>query len=127
MILTVQKPCKTPINMLNFPMKRSPAITAIVLLLTLGVAGCAKSTQVTSSAAGHQINANIQGDHSIDSGTDHGVISSKFGKVVVEKERVQIDNGAWTEIPEGVPVGVKISKHDVLVTAGSVKIKRSVH
>lgn len=101
-------------------------VVAVLIVLMLAVTGCNKSTQITTSAAGHQIRAAIEGNHSIESHPSQGVITSPFGKITIERARVQFDDAPWTKIPEGVPVKVSISKHKLSLTAGSVTIKQSI-
>jgi hypothetical protein len=96
-----------------------------LVVLMLALAGCGKSTQITTHAAGHPISIVVEGDPSIDSQAEIGVISSRFGKVRIEPARVQLDDGGWTTIPEEVPVVVSISRRTLLVAAGSVTINRT--
>lgn len=108
-------------------MKRSPvlnrAVLAITLLLTL--TACTKSTKVSTKAAGHVITASLEGSHAINTEGDRAVITSEFGKVTIEAARMQIGDGNWTKIPEGVPVALGISKHKRWVTVGGVSVKES--
>ena len=118
-------------NDLNFvphQLLRKARFTALAMLivLMLAVTGCNKATHVTTSAAGHQIRAAIEGNHSIESHPNQGVIASPFGKITIERARVQFDDAPWTKIPEGVAVKVSISKHKLFLTAGSVTMKRTI-
>jgi hypothetical protein len=99
---------------------------AILSLLMLAIIGYGKSTRITTRAAGHQISADIVGDHSIDSQPDHGVISSQFGKIVIERARVKLDDAPWTKIPEDVSVEVSISKGKLWLAAGPVTTSRTI-
>jgi len=99
---------------------------AVIILLMLAFTGCTKSTHVNTSAAGHQISAEIVGNHSIDSQPGHGTISSPFGNITIERARVKFDEAAWTAIPEGVPVRVSISKGQLWLAAGPVTVKRTI-
>ncbi len=87
--------------------------------------GCARDTHIVTRMAGHQITAVIQGNHSIESQGPQGKISSQFGRVTIERARVQLDNDGWTKIPEDVPMEVTISRRKIHVTAGSVRITRT--
>lgn len=76
-------------NDLNFVphqlLKNARFTTATGLtLLMLAASGCTKSTHVTTSAAGHQIRAAIEGNLSIESHPSQGVIASPFGKITIE-------------------------------------------
>jgi hypothetical protein len=107
--------------LINSKIKTMCAIIGLMLVIT----SCMKSTKITANAGGHQIRAVIAGDHSINSQPERGTISSPFGKITIERARVQIDDAPWTTIPEAVPVEVSISKGKVLLTAGSVTVKRT--
>ena len=99
------------------------ALLSLVMLIT----GCAKSTYLTTKAGGHEIRAEIVGNHSIDTQPERGTISSPHGIVTIERTRVKVDDADWTAIPEGVPVEVSITKGSVRLAAGKVIIKRTVH
>lgn len=101
------------------------AVSALFTLLILGLSGCAKSTQITTSAGGHPIYAEIVGNHAIDS--QAGTISSPYGTITIERARAKFDDAQWTAIPEGVPVKVKIAKGKLWLAAGSVTIKRTIN
>jgi hypothetical protein len=101
--------------------------TSIALIgLLLAITGCMKSTSVTTNAGGHQIRAEIVGNHSIDSQPDQGTISSPFGKITIERTRAKFDDAPWTAIPENVPVRVSIAKGKLWLAAGPVTIKRTI-
>jgi hypothetical protein len=97
------------------------------LLLMLGPVGCEKTTRISTAAAGHEITAVVSGDHSIDSQTDHGIISSPYGTVTIESSRMKLDDAPWTTIPVKSAVKVKISRGKVLLTAGNITVKRTVN
>jgi hypothetical protein len=97
------------------------AIIGLMILAT----SCMKSTKITTNAGGHRIRAVIAGEHSINSQPERGTISGPFGKITIERARVQIDDAPWTTIPEAVPVEVSILKGKVLLTAGFVTVKRT--
>ena len=99
------------------------ALPVALLLVTL--VACAKSTRISTNAAGHAITAVISGDHSIESHDDHGVITSPYGTVTIEPARIKLDGASWTAIPAGSAVEVRISRGKVSLTAGNVTIKRS--
>ena len=106
---------------------KNPGFTAeaVLTVLMLTVAGCSKTTEITTNAAGHPIRADIKGNHSIETQSDQGVISSPFGKVTIERARVRVEGAPWAAIPEGVPIKVSIAKGKVRVNAGSVTIART--
>jgi hypothetical protein len=101
--------------------------TAMLGFVMLSIIGCAKSTHLATKAGGHEIRAEIVGDHSIDTQPERGRISSPYGTVTIERARAKIDDASWTAIPEGVPVTVSISKGTVRLAAGQVTIKRTVN
>ena len=102
------------------------SFAALLIVILLAATGCHRTTHVTTAAAGHQINADIEGNHSIESQTNQCVISSQFGKITVERSRVQLDDARWTTIPEDVPVRLRISSGKLWVNAGSVTTSRTV-
>ena len=99
--------------------------TVTLLALLLALSACAKSSKITTKAAGHAITATLEGTHSINTEGDRAVITSEFGKVTIEAARMQIGDSPWTKIPEQVPVSLGISKHKRWVTAGGVSVKES--
>jgi len=113
----------------NQPVTSNPRfiMTALLGLVMLVIAGCAKSTHLTTKAGGHEIRAEIVGNHSIDTQPERGTISSPYGKITIERARVKFDDSPWTAIPERVPVKVSISKGKLWLAAGSVTVKRTVH
>ena len=125
---------QTPSNMYsqahrftNF-MNKSPALLFRVLAaatLLSGLTACTRSTRISTRGAGHDISAEIEGNHSIDSQTNRAVIASEFGRITVEPARVQFGGGPWTRIPEGVPMMAGIFKHKRWVTAGGVSVKET--
>jgi hypothetical protein len=100
-------------------------LTALISLM-LAATGSGKSTHVMTNATGHQINAVIEGDHSIASLPGQGTISSPHGKITVEPSRVKFNDASWTTIPEAVPMEVKISKRTLWLAAGPVTVKQNV-
>ena len=109
------------------PMKTSlalvPMLVSAVLLLSLPA--CTPSTRIATHAAGHAITIDIEGHHSLETGTNRAVIVGEFGKITVEPARVQLGDGPWTKIPEDVPMIVGIVKHKRWVTAGGLRIKET--
>jgi hypothetical protein len=109
------------------PLAHRVAGSFFALLLIAGLVGCAKATRISTSAAGHEIDLVVSGNHSIESNPVQGVIKSPHGTVTIETNRVRVDNNAWTTIPVRIPVEVHISKGRVLLTAGNVTVKRTVN
>ncbi len=109
------------------PLRKHFLSTLVAALVVLGlvVAGCAKDTHIVTRMAGHEITAVIQGNHSIATQGPQGKISSQYGKITVERSRVQLDDDGWTKIPEDVPMEVTISRGKIQVTAGPVRITRT--
>ncbi len=98
-------------------------LSAVGLLFAM--TGCHKSTHIVTSAAGHPITAVVEGNHSVDTQPTGAVIRSQFGKVTIERDRVQFDAARWTTIPEDVPVKISISNHKQWLTAGPVTITQT--
>ena len=99
--------------------------TIVTLALLLTLSACTKSTKVSTKAAGHAITATLEGSHAVSTEGDRAVITSEFGKITIEAARLQIGDGPWTKIPEGVPVSLGISKHRRWATVGGVSVKES--
>ncbi|HVV69989.1 MAG TPA: hypothetical protein VHI52_00300 [Verrucomicrobiae bacterium] len=116
---------------MNFPLfsmaknTRPLLCTVAVITSVLALTACQKLTRLSTNAGGHQITAQVEGQHSLDTGTNGAVIVGEFGKITVEAARVQLGDGPWNRIPEGVPVSLGISKHKSWVKAGGVSIKTS--
>jgi len=108
------------------PNAHRTTVIALLGILMLAVNGCTKSTRVTTSAAGHEINAVIAGNHSIDSQSGQGVITSEFGQITIERTRVKLGDAPWTTIPENVSVEVSISKGKLWLAAGNVTTSRTI-
>ena len=102
------------------------ATAALLIFLLSATTGCTKSTHVTTSAAGHQVSADIEGNHSLETKPDQAVISSPFGTVTIERARVRFDDAPWTKIPERAPIKVRISKHKLRMTSGTVTVTRTI-
>ncbi len=96
-----------------------------LVALFIALAGCKNSTRISTHAAGHEITVQIEGNHSLETLTDRAVITGEFGKITVERARVQLGDGPWNKIPEAVPMTVGILKHKSWVTAGGVSIKET--
>lgn len=105
-------------------MKTFKALVGILATATLLMAlpACRQSSRISTQAAGHDITAEIEGRHSLETGTNRAVLVGDFGKITVEPDRVQLGDGPWTRIPEAVPMIVGITKHKRWVTAGGVSI-----
>ena len=99
--------------------------TLPVAALLFALTGCHKSTHIVTSAAGHPITAVVEGNHSVDTQRTGAVIRSQFGKVTIERARVQLDSVRWTTIPEDVPIKVSISSHKQWLTAGPVTVTQT--
>lgn len=108
---------------MKFLSAQARALSAVALLL--GLTACSRSTRIRTNAAGHAITAELEGDHSIDTASDRAVINSQYGRVTVERTRVQIGDQPWTTIPEGVAVKVGISKHKRWISTGSITVKET--
>jgi len=93
--------------------------TPLLLVPLLAMLGCTKVSRVSTHAAGHPVTLSVAGTHSIDEDDNRGVISSQYGRVTIERERVQLNDAPWTPIRENVPIDVRISKGTLSVAAGS--------
>ena len=89
--------------------------------------GCGHSIVFNNQTGGHRIRATIAGNHSINSQPDRATFSGAFGRVTVERARVQIGSAPWNMIPEAAPVELRISKGKIALTAGAVTIKQTIN
>lgn len=111
----------------RFSSPRPPFLgLALAVLLSGFLAACSHTTPVHTRAAGHDIAANIEGSHTIESQPAYAIIRGQYGEVRIEAGRVRIANNPWTGIPVDVNVEVTIKQHAIRVTAGRVKIERTV-
>lgn len=90
------------------------------------VTGCAHGERLSTQAAGHAIRAEVTGPHALATTPERAVLTSPYGRVTVERERVQVDGLTWTRIPADVPVDVSIRRGRLRVAAGRVTIGRTV-
>jgi hypothetical protein len=97
---------------------------ASVVLL---VSGCNRGEAMVTHAAGHEITAYIQGAHSIANREGSTILGSQFGAVTVERTRVRIEGQDWNAIPADVPVSIDIRPGKLRITAGRVRISRTVN
>lgn len=102
-----------------------PFLTLLACVATAALTGCDRTTRITTRGAGHDIVADLAGIHSIDTANGRAVISSEFGKVTVERARIQIGHAPWAQIPEGARVLVRIVRHKTKVQAKAVTIEQS--
>jgi hypothetical protein len=95
--------------------------------LVLLVSGCNRGEAIVTHAAGHEITAHIRGSHSVTNREDSTIIGSQFGAVIVERTRVRIEGQDWNTIPADVPVSIDIRPGKLRITAGRVRISRTVN
>jgi hypothetical protein len=95
--------------------------------LALLVSACAKAPTIATEAAGHTITAEVEGVPSVENQPDFAVIAGPHGRVIVERERVRLDDFEWTTIRAEVPVSVSIKRNKVRIKAGNVTIARTTN
>ncbi len=107
---------------------RSPRLTAVCLALALlTVTACTRSPEISTSAAGHAITADIKGNGTkVETLPERGMLSSEFGHVTIERARMRVGEQAWVTIQENVPVTVSIRRGKVALKAGRVSVAHSV-
>lgn len=105
-----------------------PRVTTVALTLTLlAVTACTRSPEISTSAAGHAITADIKGNGTkVEAQPERGLLSSEFGQVTIERSRMRVGELAWVGIPENVPVAVTIRRGKVALKAGRVSVAQSV-
>lgn len=105
-----------------------PRITAAALALALfAVTACTRPPEISTSAAGHAITADIKGHGTkVEALPERGVLGSEFGQVTIERSRMRVGALAWVKIPENVPVSVSILRGKVALKAGGVSVAQTV-
>lgn len=106
------------------PVRQASRLIALAVLAT-GIVGCTKATRITTNAAGHPVTARIEGSHSIDTQGERGVIVGEYGKVTIERTRMQLNDSPWTKIPENASLELVLSKHKISATTGSITVSHS--
>lgn len=95
-------------------------------LLALLAAGCTKLPMIATEGAGHVITAEIEGTPSIETHSELAVISGPHGRVMIERERMRLDDLEWTTIPANVPVQISLKRNKAKIIAGNVTIGRTI-
>jgi len=96
-------------------------------LALLAMTACTRSPEISTSAAGHSITADIKGNGTkVEALPERGVLSSEFGQVTIERARMRVGELAWVKIQEGVPVSVAIHRGKIALNAGSVSVAQTV-
>lgn len=121
---------------LNFSMKTHsqpfhsplPCVAAVGLALAMCVAtACTRSPEISTSAAGHAITADITGHRTkVEALPERGVLGSEFGQVTIERSRMRVGEQAWVKIQENVPVTVTIRRGKIALQAGRVGVAQTV-
>lgn len=110
------------------PMKKPmPAFVSLTLGASLcALNGCDQPPDLVTEAAGHTISARIKGPHAMVTEGGQAVISGPYGKVTIERARVNVNGGHWTSIPEEAPVSLEMARSRLRIKAGNVTISHSV-
>jgi hypothetical protein len=105
-----------------------PRLTAVGLMLALlAVTACTRPPEISTSAAGHAITADIKGHGAkVEALPERGVLSSEFGQVTIERARMRVGELAWVQIAEDVPVNVTIHRGKIALKAGRVSVAQTV-
>jgi hypothetical protein len=96
-----------------------------VALLALSAVGCRPSKSVSFEAAGHSVSALIRGDHALATTPDRAVLQGSFGRVTIERSRVQVDDNPWVKIPTDTSIRLEASPRKIWLAAGNVTTTRS--
>lgn len=94
-------------------------------LLALVAMGCRPGKSVSFEAAGHSVSASIRGDHALETTPDRAVLQGTFGRVTIERSRVQVDDGQWVKIPDDTSIRLEASPRKIWLAAGNVTTTRS--
>lgn len=105
-----------------------PRLTAVGLMLALfTVTACTRPPEISTTAAGHAITADIKGHGTkVEALPERGVLSSEFGQVTIERARMRLGELAWVKIAENVPVTVTIHRGKIALQAGGVSVAQTV-
>lgn len=88
---------------------------------------CTRSPEISTSAAGHAITADIKGNGTkVEALPERGVLGSEFGHVTIERSRMRVGELPWVKIPENVPVTVSIRRGKITLNAGDVSVAQTV-
>ncbi len=96
-------------------------------ILCVAPTGCKPKTVgnsiLTTTVAGREIRANIDGPAFIRPGTDSAVVSTRANKITVERERVLLDGAELAKLPAAAAkVEVTVAAGQLAVTADGVAI-----
>ena len=94
-------------------------------LLALVAVGCRPGKSVSFEAAGHPVSASIRGDHALEATLDRAVLQGEFGRVTIERSRVQVDDNPWVKIPAATTIRLEASPRKIWLAAGNVTTTRS--
>lgn len=97
----------------------------LAALLALGAVGCRPGKSVSFEAAGHPVSASIRGNHALETTPDRAVLKGAFGRVTIERNRVQVDDGQWVKIPTDTSIRLEASPRKISLAAGNVTTIRS--
>ena len=105
-----------------------PRVAAVGLAVALfAVPACTRPPEITTSAAGHAITAEIKGNGTkVEALPERGVLGSEFGQVTIERARMRVGELAWVKITEDVPVSVTIRRGKIGLQAGGVSVAQTV-
>jgi hypothetical protein len=107
--------------------KTSLALITLTLgTILLASSACNRAPNFVTEAAGHAISAWIKGPYSVATEDAHAVISGPFGKVVIGRAQVKVNDGSWNSIPEGAPVRLEMDRSRVRIKADKVTISHGV-
>lgn len=103
----------------------APRSYLLAALVALGAVGCRPGKSVSFEAAGHSVSASIRGDHALETTPDRAVLQGTFGRVTIERSRVQVDDGQWVNIPADTSIRLEASPRKIWLAAGNVTTSRS--
>jgi hypothetical protein len=96
----------------------------IVLLLVLPA--CSKTSHITTTAPGHKVTGAIQELTSVDNQAGQTVITSQFGTITIERNRVLFNGAEWTTIPADAALELTLTKHKRSLTTSSKTTRKTV-
>jgi hypothetical protein len=103
----------------------APRFSLFAALLAFSLVGCRPGNSVSFEAAGHSVSASIRGKHVLKTTPDRAVLEGDFGRVTIERSRVQVDDGQWVKIPTDTSIRLEASPRKIQLAAGNVTTMRS--
>ena len=114
-------------NALHYGLRFYSFTASCLAVALLFMTACTRSPEISTTAAGHAITADIKGNGTkVETLPERGVLGSEFGQVTIERSRMRVGEQAWVKISENVPVAVTIRRGKIAMEAGGVSVAQTV-